>query len=248
MQSERYGCCSKPSPRLSVVADLLPTTIVQEVGGELLVLDQQLGEVLTFSASLVAHHHSPTPHLAVAPESHELLRDLQARGLVARVQNLDDTVVTRRTAVSAGVAVASGTVLAMSMPGVTVASSVVRRPGFWSINEIGIVGGTGLVDRTQQIRLYLSVEKSVFPEITDSSFLTDWFATIDGQPGLADFDDDDYWVFWPTLPPGSTLHTLVSDFEDSGGGAPEIQGTVSNGTTTFPTLFSFNQDIPPLLG
>lgn len=246
MKLEGSGCCNEVLQKHGVTAELLPTTIVQLVGNDVLVLDQKLGEVLRYPPSEVSYHPSPIPHLAVVSEAQGLLHDLHARGLVANIRTLENTLVTRRTVLGATGAVAGGAVFAMALPTAVVASSVPRRPGFWTINEIGIVGGTGLVDRTQQIRLYLSVEKSVFPEITASDFLTNWFVTVDGLNGSADFDDADYWVFWPTLTAGSPLHTVVADFQDAGGAAPTIEGSVSDGTISIPTLFSFDQDIPPL--
>jgi hypothetical protein len=125
---------------------------------------------------------------------------------------------------------------------VAAASSVSRRPGSWIINEIGI--NAGLVDRNQEIKLYVWVAKTVFPEITDGTFLADWFATVDGHNGNADYDNDDVWVFRPTLPVGTPLHAAVADFEDDLTAAPTIQGTVSNTATSIPVLFTYNPVVP----
>lgn len=242
VSTEGSACCSESPNRRSVVADLLPVTIVQQVGENLLFLDQHGGDVLSYSTTVVAYHPTPTPHLAASSETQEVLHDLQAKGLVARIRSLEDTLVTRRVAVSAGVAVAGGAALFLSLPGAALASSVLRRPGFW-VTESAVFD-TGLVVRTEQIRIYVWVAKSVFPEISDGDFLTDWRATVDGQNGAADYDNADVWVFWPTLSAGSNLHAIVADFEDGLTAAPTIAGTVSNSTTTIPVLFT-HEPLPP---
>jgi hypothetical protein len=246
MNTEGSRCCRLAAKSPHATAYLLPTTLVQHVGEDLLLLDQHSGDVLHYPPAWVSYHPTPTPHLAVAADAQELLHDLHARGLVASHPS-EDALVTRRTALGVGASVAGGAALALSLPGVALASSVVRRPGFWTTNEVVEVreeGSPVVVDRTEPITIYVWVSKTVFPEITDSDFLTSWFATVAGQNGAADYDNPEVWVFRLTLPPPSALHTAIADFEDGLTAAPTIQGTVSNDTTTIAVLFT-REPSPP---
>ena len=247
MKLEGSGCCTEVLQKHGVTAELLPTTIVQLVGNDVLVLDLKLGEVLRYSPSEVSYHPSPIPHLAVVSEAQGLLHDLHARGLVANIRTLENTLVTRRTVLGATGAVAGGAVFAMALPTVAVASSVARRPGFWAINEFGDLDPG--VDRSEPIRLYVWIRRDVFPEIANNNdFEENWFVTIEGQVdpgGPTDDNNDTFGLFLAPLAPGTPLHSAAADFEEGGGEPPTFTGTVTNGAISIPVLFTHDPDIPP---